>query len=699
LFFCFTVLGRKVVLTMNEVNVVYNFNNESILRLTSEDNGADNCDKTRENAKESVENEVIGLFTKTLKLLDKKKELLLGDSANNNTIGCSTEKIDFLQLLLLRADWLAKWSNFEETFTSSSSSSNGLSTFSSSVSGAFTKSLDALSLYCECTTGVQQQNQHTTTTSTTAITSLSAPGAKLQQTIRHNAAQLQLQACTRFATHADNLLRRLELEAEAEKTSSKQLQQQQQQLSNVFLGHVRGDPSLAQAVASSSTSGAKTEHRSACEVAAALTVRYYVQGLQLGSSYCVQRVLRLVKIIGTYPGATEPILREQLHKIPPWVFLPYAAQLMGSLDRPEGSVSTALLEYTARAHPSALYYPYRITSEFLGSVGRSRSTRLAALLCNDAQDAFIEALGGLTHPIHRWNDHIKEIDRLLRSAASASASASSATGGGGAGGSGALDEATKQRVAQVYQQLKQTCLQPDWKHVGSKIGSYNRQWAKVARPLADKVVGAQGEKLLTGGKKVLDALKAAIEGARELAGEMKFSSGSHPLAAFSQWLCDFDPLLHRIEVPGQQRNCYSALLGGGTGSSSSSPGGGDVLVSGPVSEGSPQRQPPAYIVAIDPSLLVMSSIRRPKRIQVYSNTGGRHRYLVKGGEDLRNDERIEQLFQLMNTVVRNHGTKSSEGQGGGEVQDMRRMQLRARTYAVIPMTSQVQAVIFVVLMC
>ena len=62
-------------------------------------------------------------------------------------------------------------------------------------------------------------------------------------------------------------------------------------------------------------------------------------------------------------------------------------------------------------------------------------------------------------------------------------------------------------------------------------------------------------------------------------------------------------------------------------------------------------------------------------------------FLVKGGEDLRNDERIQQLFMLMNSVVSSNSNSSSGGSRGAGNSDS--AGLKARTYAVIPMTSQV----------
>ena len=46
----------------------------------------------------------------------------------------------------------------------------------------------------------------------------------------------------------------------------------------------------------------------------------------------------------------------------------------------------------------------------------------------------------------------------------------------------------------------------------------------------------------------------------------------------------------------------------------------------------------------------MSSIRKPKRLTILGNDQKEYKYLVKGGEDLRLDQRVEQLFGVMNQV-------------------------------------------------
>ncbi|EME28648.1 serine/threonine-protein kinase ATR [Galdieria sulphuraria] len=57
------------------------------------------------------------------------------------------------------------------------------------------------------------------------------------------------------------------------------------------------------------------------------------------------------------------------------------------------------------------------------------------------------------------------------------------------------------------------------------------------------------------------------------------------------------------------------------------------------------------IAAIDPTLQVISSKQRPRRLTMYGSDGKEYTFLLKGHEDLRQDERVMQLFGLVNDLL------------------------------------------------
>ena len=72
------------------------------------------------------------------------------------------------------------------------------------------------------------------------------------------------------------------------------------------------------------------------------------------------------------------------------------------------------------------------------------------------------------------------------------------------------------------------------------------------------------------------------------------------------------------------------------------------------------------------TLHVMSSKQRPRRCGIHGSDGREYRYLLKGHEDLRQDERVMQLFGLVNTLLAEDADTASQ-------------HLRIKRYEVIPL--------------
>ena len=69
-------------------------------------------------------------------------------------------------------------------------------------------------------------------------------------------------------------------------------------------------------------------------------------------------------------------------------------------------------------------------------------------------------------------------------------------------------------------------------------------------------------------------------------------------------------------------------------------------------DSAPPGPAPVQIAAFDPLLTVMVSKQRPRRLAILGSDGRRYLYLLKGQEDLRQDERVMQLFRLVNAFLR-----------------------------------------------
>ncbi|CAF2135130.1 unnamed protein product [Rotaria magnacalcarata] len=84
------------------------------------------------------------------------------------------------------------------------------------------------------------------------------------------------------------------------------------------------------------------------------------------------------------------------------------------------------------------------------------------------------------------------------------------------------------------------------------------------------------------------------------------------------------------------------------------------------------------IVGFDEKLLVLDSLRLPKRITIRGHDENNYRFLVKAGEDIRQDQRIEALFSIMNDLYDNDPNYNQSNSA----------HIAVRTYKVIPMSSK-----------
>ena len=96
----------------------------------------------------------------------------------------------------------------------------------------------------------------------------------------------------------------------------------------------------------------------------------------------------------------------------------------------------------------------------------------------------------------------------------------------------------------------------------------------------------------------------------------------------------------------------------------------DIAVPGSYTPNSPL----ICISYVKPSLQVLSTKQKPRKLCIRSSTGHDIMFLLKGHEDLRQDERVMQLFGLVNTFLINNP-------------DTFRRNLTVQRYAVVPLST------------
>jgi FKBP12-rapamycin complex-associated protein len=86
-------------------------------------------------------------------------------------------------------------------------------------------------------------------------------------------------------------------------------------------------------------------------------------------------------------------------------------------------------------------------------------------------------------------------------------------------------------------------------------------------------------------------------------------------------------------------------------------------------------KPVIRIMSFDPVASVIQSKQRPRKLEMQGSDGKVHTHILKGHEDIRQDERVMQLFGLCNTLLMNDN-------------ECRKRHLNIQRYAAVPLSTQ-----------
>ncbi|XP_075945492.1 DNA-dependent protein kinase catalytic subunit-like isoform X1 [Anarhichas minor] len=350
------------------------------------------------------------------------------------------------------------------------------------------------------------------------------------------------------------------------------------------------------------------------------------KALKMNSEEARLKFPRLLQIIELYPSETLDLMMKEMVSVPCWMLIGWISQMVALLDKPEAVAVQRCIEQIAECYPQALVYALMISSESYqfedSTTGHHQQgfvNKLRSMLDKGGHvKNFVDALQQLTNPemlFKDWWDCVKnQLDKP------------------------GFD---KKRMGDMYKEMHSSL--GDCNTGGH--GMFRKKFIKKFAKDVEKLLGSNGSKLFEMRKQKsfvrrVDVLAASMKGFQKEPGNLK---------EYSPWLSGFkaDTFSNELEIPGQYDGRSKPL---------------------------PEYH--AKITGFDERVKVMSSVRRPKRLIIRGDDERDHPFLVKGGEDLRQDQRIEQLFAVMNILLSHDAACTHRG-----------MQLH--TYQVIPITTRI----------
>ncbi|XP_068093458.1 DNA-dependent protein kinase catalytic subunit isoform X2 [Hyperolius riggenbachi] len=351
-----------------------------------------------------------------------------------------------------------------------------------------------------------------------------------------------------------------------------------------------------------------------------------IRALRLESKEAQLQFPRLLQIIELYPSETLDLMTKEVSSVPCWQFIGWISQMMAMLDKKEAVAVQSIIQQIADHYPQALVYPFMISGEnyhFEGSVDGHRNKEFVdrvrgKLEKNGLVVTFIKALEQLSNPaliLQDWKEDVfLELSREKPN-------------------KDAIKMMCKEMIASL-------CNTKD-----AFFGTSRKKFAEKHGKELETFCGKDGSQIAAMKADVFQ--KKIMPILTKIRSQQQIEPGN--LKEYSPWMSNFKPEFSRneLEIPGQYDGRSKPM--------------------------------PEYHVKIsgfDERVKVMASIRKPKRIVIRGNNERDYPFLVKGGEDLRQDQRIEQLFDIMNIILSQDAACSQ-----------RYMQLK--TYQVIPMTTRI----------
>ena len=355
-----------------------------------------------------------------------------------------------------------------------------------------------------------------------------------------------------------------------------------------------------------------------------IVIEELLNAISLNSYEARLRFPRLLQIVEAYKNKVLDVFLKSSANVPSWMFIRWLSQMTALLDKPEAKAVYKIIENITNDYPQAIVYPFKMSLEGFKFDFETKEQKEFVEKIKDKikriplVNQFIAALEQLNNPDLLFADYLNSIMT-----------------------------SSKEKYFAIFKEFYFNMIdnssedssfeQVDW-------GNIRKTFAKYLKPRFEAEFGENGQLI---GSLAESAIKEKMKKIRMEVNEFSKNIKDGNMGEYSPWLKTFKRNLAKdLEIPGQYNGKNKPL--------------------------------PEYHVKIesfDERITVMTSLRRPKCIIIRGDDQKDHKFLVKAGEDQRQDDRIETLFELINDLLK---------------ADSRCYQrnLSIKTYQVVPMTTK-----------
>eukprot|EP00088_Acartia_fossae_P026836 TRINITY_DN2760_c0_g1_i1.p1 TRINITY_DN2760_c0_g1~~TRINITY_DN2760_c0_g1_i1.p1 ORF type:complete len:995 (+),score=207.63 TRINITY_DN2760_c0_g1_i1:139-3123(+) len=352
---------------------------------------------------------------------------------------------------------------------------------------------------------------------------------------------------------------------------------------------------------------------------AALSVKYHLKAMECGSMISRQLFPRCLNLIKNVTECQDDFFLE-CQTVPAWMFLPWRNQLMSCLVSDElNSTISPLITRMVDEYPHAMAY------SILVHVNTGHELSSEALITLRELKSKCKGYQDVQNIVHHMQ-YLSHPASLLK----------------------ALNEDLRIILTEFPQQAKQKAEQ--------RYKEFNDVYFNRRVKLGALFSKFSDEQRISIEKSIKNLNKHELEKLAAIATKVETKiAKSYALKDLSPYLSDYlaAGMSAQIEIPGQYSGFARPIPGNNV-----------------------------YISSFDSSVSVFFSLKKPMRIAMLGSDGKKYNFIVKTGEDIRLDQRIENLFEICNVCSRQTIDSAAES-------------LQIQTYSVIPLSDKQGLIEFV----
>lgn len=287
------------------------------------------------------------------------------------------------------------------------------------------------------------------------------------------------------------------------------------------------------------------------------------------------------------------VLNEQLLMIPEWIFLPYISQLLSNFDFENECYLDNLLLRLAEKYPNALYFPFKLSRDHYRQKTENRGmekehvSRIDDVIRNPMMEKFMMALECLVWPAKLLQIHYHHFMISIR---------------------GHGESMTNEKFYDDVKKLHRDVFIKNREMKGS-------DFMKI-KPFEKRIQEMLQMKWVNNSSAVKERIQKLCDEITNAVGRPKTAE----LYRLCNWMAEYKWCGERdlIEIPGQYLG-YTK----------------------------PHAANHVKIVRFEHDLKFFDSKQLPLKLKIQGSDGRTYSYIIKYGEDLRQDQRIQQVLGLM----------------------------------------------------